>query len=166
MEENSIPWEWVGSPDEPLFTLCGLSRELAQRPSASPEAQREPQFLLAADLLTKQGGNDEDVNSAWAILRASPAKVVNLTGSTERESLRDILRGDRFGMVYLACPVSSSLEFAGVSLEPKDFAPPTRTSPALVFFHNYAKSGDWNQEAKNVASLWPETGDFGIGCGC
>ncbi len=173
-EETSIPWEWLGRPEAPLFTLCSLSRELSQRPTAGCEIRDEPSFLLCGDLLTKQSGCDEDLRVASEGLRSIPAKLISLKGTEELEGLRQLLRGDRFGLAYLAGPCLPELQFGGVTLRPVDFSPASDSSPSLVFFHNYAQTtgqegplyaaaSDWATRlcaqgcAAFVTNLWPES---------
>lgn len=153
-EECCLPWEWIGSPDNPLFCLCNLTRELSQRPSSSADVHQEPLFLLVADTLTKQSGSDEDVNTAWAALRNAPAKVINATGTATRDSVLDALYGDRFGMVYIACPGLESLEIGGGSLSPSQKARDERVSPRLVFFHNYLRPTRPDLHLYEAAVCW------------
>lgn len=138
-DECCLPWEWLGTPQNPLFCACATVRELSQRPSSTADLQPEAVFLLAADTLTKRSGSDEDVNAVWSQLRQGTAKLINATGSATRESLLEALCGDRFGMVYLACPGLHSLEIGGTSLAPTENSRADRSSPRLVFFHNYLR---------------------------
>ena len=153
-DEVCLPWEWVGTPELPLFCLCNLTRELSQRPSSSADVHQEPLFLLAADTLTKQSGSDEDVNTAWGALRNAPARVINATGSATRDSVSEALYGDRFGMVYIACPGLDSLQIGGGSLSPKEQARHERVSPRLVFFHNYLRPTRPDLHLFEAANQW------------
>lgn len=153
-DECCLPWEWVGTPENPLFCQCNLTRELSQRPSTTADLHQDPLFLLVADTLTKQSGSDEDVNSALTALRNAPAKVINATGTATRDTVQEALYGDRFGMVYLACPGLESLEIGGGSLTPSELARSQRVSPRLVFFHNYLRPTGPDLHLFEAATCW------------
>lgn len=156
-DECYLPWEWLGTPQRPWFTSCNLTRELSQRASSWADIHQEPLVLCVADTLTKHSGCDEDLNLAWSQLREAGAKVVNGTPTATRESLLDALYGDRFAMVYAACPGLARLEIAGGSLAPDEPARSQRVGPRLVFLHNYVRPATPDLHLFEAAQQWAQS---------
>ncbi|MBS2040180.1 FHA domain-containing protein [bacterium] len=153
-DECCLPWEWMGVPELPLFCSCNLTRELSQRASSWADVHQEQLFFLVADTLTKQSGCDEDINLAWGLLRDAECKVVQGTGTATRESVEDVLYGDRFGMVYAACPGLSRLELGGSSLAPRESQRDQRVGPRMVFVHNYVRPARPDLHLFEAAQQW------------
>ena len=153
-DEFCLPWEWLGSLESPLFCSCNLTRELNQRSSSSADLHQEPLFLLVADTLTKHSGSDEDTNLAWGILRDSSVKVVNATSTATRESVLDALYGDRFAVVYAACPGLGRLEINGGSVSPGEQTRTEKVGPRLVFLHNYVRPSRPDLHLYEAATQW------------
>lgn len=156
-DECYLPWEWLGTPQAPLFCRCDLTRELSQRSSSWADMHQEPLILCVADTLTKHSGCDEDLNLAWSQLREAGAKVFNGTTSATRDSLLDALYGDRFAMVYAACPGLARLEIAGGSLSPDEPARTQRVGPRLVFLHNYVRPVAPDLHLFEAARQWAQS---------
>lgn len=162
-DEHGLPWEWVGTPQGPLFCLTEVTRDISQRPSSTPMMEHPQVFGLVADTLTRQSGSDDEINTVWNLLKETSARVLNASSTASRESLLDALYGDRFSSMHLACPGMDALEVGGSLIQPLQEAREQRTSPRWVFFHNFLRPEGPASEMFAPPQTWAES-LFSHGC--